>query len=205
MRNIFLFLMLFPLCASAQLLNADALLDEVVAAMKADAPLQMDYSYTMYDDEGTMVLQDRGVMRLEGNRYALVMDNMGVWCNGKTQWSYMSEIDEIYITDSSSDEAQNLSPLFIVENYRKGCTKEAQLQNGVAVVTLRTPDGSDIESIVLYVDAENNRLKGIDVAMPGQGVMKILLDKYQIKCNFASDVYECPVEKYKTAEVVDMR
>ena len=123
--NLFL-LLLLPFVGFSQQLDADALLDKVVETMKNDAPLQMDYSYTVYDDDGTVLLKDKGVMRLEGNRYSLVMDKMGVWCDGETQWSYMLDIDEVYITDAASDEAQNLSPLFIIENYRKRCSKKAR-------------------------------------------------------------------------------
>ena len=173
--------------------------------MKDDAPLQMDYSYTVYDDDNTVVLRDKGVMRLDGNRYSLVMDKMGVWCDGETQWSYMLDIDEIYITDASSDEAQNLSPLFIIENYRRGCSKKVEIQDGVLFVTLQATAGSDIEKVLLDIDVDNNRLKAMTVFMAGQGYVKVLLDKYQINCNFASDVYKCPVEELGASEIIDMR
>ena len=206
MKNIFLLMLLFlPLCAKAQMLDAEAMLDKAVEVMKADAPLQMDYSYTVYDDDGEVVVNDKGVMRLDGNRYSLVMDKMGVWCNGKTQWSYMLEIDEIYITDSSSDEAQNLSPLFIMENYRNGCTKEVAMQGGMAVITLFGAEENGYEKVVLRIGADDNRLKAMDIFMPGQGQVAIVLDKYQIKCNFAPDVYRCPVEELNASEIVDMR
>ena len=43
MRNILLLLLLsLPFCGGAQVVDADALLDKAVAAMKADAPVQMD-------------------------------------------------------------------------------------------------------------------------------------------------------------------
>lgn len=206
MKNIYLFLLLLlPFGGAAQQLDADALLDKVVATMKDDAPLQMDYSYTVYDDDNTVVLRDKGVMRLDGNRYSLVMDKMGVWCDGETQWSYMLDIDEIYITDASSDEAQNLSPLFIIENYRRGCSKKVEIQDGVLFVTLQAIAGGDIEKVLLDVNADDNRLKAMTVFMAGQGYVKVLLDKYQINCNFASDVYKCPVEELGASEIIDMR
>ena len=206
MKNIYLFLLLLlPFGGAAQQLDADALLDKVVATMKNDAPLQMDYSYTVYDDDNTVVLRDKGVMRLDGNRYSLVMDKMGVWCDGETQWSYMLDIDEIYITDASSDEAQNLSPLFIIENYRRGCSKKVEIQDGVLFVTLQAIAGGDIEKVLLDVNADDNRLKAMTVFMAGQGYVKVLLDKYQINCNFASDVYKCPVEELGASEIIDMR
>ena len=187
------------------MIDADILLDRAVAAMKADAPLQMDYSYTVYEDDKTIVQQDKGVMRLDGDCYSLLMDKMGVWCNGKTQWSYMSDIDEIYITDSTSDEAQNLSPLFIMESYRNGCTKKMDMQNGVAKVSLLVPQGDDVEKVELYVDVETYRLKAMDIFMIGQGRIEVVLDRYQTKCDFTSAVYECPVKEFTTAEIVDMR
>ena len=205
MKNIFFFLLLLPLWCSAQVLDADALLDKVIHTMKADAPLQMDYSYTVYEDDNSIVMQDKGVMRLEGNRYSLIMDKMGLWCNGETQWSYMQEIDEIYITDAMSDEAQNLSPLFIMENYREGCTKEVEIKDGKLTIVLHVPADSDIEKVVLSVDSGSSRLTAMDVFMRGQGYMEVKLDGYHKNCVFASDIYECPVKEYSTAEIVDMR
>lgn len=202
--NLFL-LLLLPFVVFSQQLDADALLDKVVETMKNDAPLQMDYSYTVYDDDGTVLLKDKGVMRLEGNRYSLVMDKMGVWCDGETQWSYMLDIDEVYITDAASDEAQNLSPLFIIENYRKGCSKKAEMQNGMLLVTLQSVDGGEIEKVLLGVDAEDNRLKTMTIFMAGQGYIDVLLDKYQINCIFASDVYKCPIEELDASDIIDMR
>ena len=107
-------LLLFPLFAMAQK-DAAVVLDNVVAAIKADAALQMDYTYTIFDEEGAVVYSDNGTMKLDNERYALDMDNMKIWCDGKTQWSYMKDIDEVYITAAGSDEAQNLSPLYIME------------------------------------------------------------------------------------------
>lgn len=206
MKNIFIFLLLFvPFSAIAQVLDADAVLDKAVAVMNADAPLQMDYSYTVYDEDNSVVMKDNGMMRLDGERYSVVMDKMGVWCDGETQWSYMLEIDEIYITDSSSGEAQNLSPLYIMENYRKGCTKDVKLHDDNLFVTLHAPAGSEFEKVVLRIDEASYRLETMNIFMPNQGYVEIILDKYQIKCNFASDVYKCPVEELDAAEIIDMR
>lgn len=206
MKNIFIFLLLFvPFSGIAQVLDADAVLDKAVAVMNADAPLQMDYSYTVYDEDNSVVMKDNGMMRLDGERYSVVMDKMGVWCDGETQWSYMLEIDEIYITDSSSGEAQNLSPLYIMENYRKGCTKDVKLLDDNLFVTLYAPADSEFEKVVLRIDEASYRLETMNIFMPNQGYVEIILDKYQIKCNFASDVYKCPVEELDAAEIIDMR
>ena len=92
-RSVILFFAFFPLFAVAQN-GAVAMLDKAVAVIKSDAAVQMDYDYTVYDDDDVIVYSDNGTMRLDNDRYSLIMENMKVWCNGKVQWSYMKDIDE---------------------------------------------------------------------------------------------------------------
>lgn len=196
--------LLMPLLAKPQVPAADALLDKAVAAMKSDAPLQMDYSYTVYDDD-EVVQHDKGVMRLDAERYALLMNDMKVWSNGIVQWSYMAGINEIYITSSASEEAQNLSPLYIMEKFRDGYCKRMVLRGNEAVVTLSSESAGDAEKVVLAVDMRTNRLKSMAVHMPGQGRVEVVLDRYIPRCKLGPDAFECPLKDYPGVEIVDMR
>lgn len=198
-------MLLFPLLLPAQE-TAEAFLDRAVKAMKDDSAVQMDYTYTVYDENGKVVQADKGILRLNGSSYSLLMDDMKVWCNGKVQWSYMSEINEIYITDASSPEAQNLSPLYIMEMYRAGYSAAMNSTNGRTEVTLETslPD-NNINKVKLQFDASTLRLESMFIYMAGQGYIEVALDAYTAHCTFPAGVYECPLKDYPAAEVVDMR
>lgn len=199
-------LLLFPLFAMAQK-DAAVMLDNVVAAIKADAALQMDYTYTIFDEEGAVVYSDNGTMKLDNERYALDMDNMKIWCDGKTQWSYMKDIDEVYITAAGSDEAQNLSPLYIMETYRENYSLEIRPgTDNLHIVTLTAHDvEAEVNKLELLVNSETSRLAAMFIHMPGQGYAAVQLDNYVPGCKFASATYECPVGDFPTAEVIDMR
>lgn len=208
MRKIVLSLLLLsPLFALAQKDSAAALLDKVAATIKADAALQMDYTYIIYDDDDAVVYKDKGTMKLDGKRYALDMENMKVWCDGKTQWSYMKDIDEVYITAADSEEAENLSPLYIMEMYRENCSIErSDLDDGNVLVTMTMADvEAEVNKLELFVDVKTFRLTGMFVYMPGQGCIEVRLDNYVPKCKSAKDTYECRVMNFPTAEIVDMR
>lgn len=198
-------MLLFPLLLPAQE-TAEAFLDRAVKAMKDDSAVQMDYTYTVYDENGKVVQADKGILRLNGSSYSLLMDDMKVWCNGKVQWSYMSEINEIYITDASSPEAQNLSPLYIMEMYRAGYSAAMNSTNGRTEVTLESssPD-NNINKVKLQFDASTLRLESMFIYMAGQGYIEVALDAYTAHCTFPAGVYECPLKDYPAAEVVDMR
>lgn len=206
MRKIlYLLLLILPLSLVAQSQAGD-FLDKAIAKMKADAALQMDYTYTVYDNNGKVMQADKGVMRLDGNKYSLLMNEIKVWCNGVTQWSYMNGIDEIYITDASSPEAQNLSPLYVMEMYKggyKASLGNAGKETGVVLEAL-SPD-ANINKVKLCFDAADHRLKTMNIYISGQGSVYVVLDGYTSHCKFPDNIYECPVKEYSSAEIVDMR
>ena len=104
MRNlffVFLAMLQLPLFAQMSAADANVVLDKALLVLKADLPVRMDYVYDVLDDERESLQGDKGVIYIDSDRYALLMQDMKVWCNGATQWSYMREIDEIYVTDAN--------------------------------------------------------------------------------------------------------
>lgn len=203
-KIVFLFFALFPLVAVAQG-SAEALLEKAVAVIKSDAAVQMDYDYTVYDDDGVIVYSDNGTMKLDNDRYSLVMENMKVWCDGKVQWSYMKDIDEVYITGADSEEAQNLSPLYIMEKYRESYSMALVDKGASAMVVLTSKESEEVERLELVIDKETARLQSLFVYMPAQGKVEVFLNNYVAKCSFGRKEYECPVNAFPTAEIIDMR
>ena len=194
-----------PLFAQNGADKANALLDRALACLKADVPVRMDYTYRLLDEDGEAFQQDRGVIYVGNGRYALLMQDMKVWCDGATQWSYMREVDEVYVTDAASDEAQNLSPLYIMEHYRTGRTVSLADDGVVAVVTLQPMADDGTESVELHIRNSDNRLVKMVIYMPGQGGIEVLLDGYAAKCGADDDVFTCPLDDYRAAEIIDMR
>ena len=185
--------------------EANVVLDKALAALKADAPVCMDYTYRVVDEDGELLQDDKGVIYVDGGRYALIMQDMKVWCDGKVQWSYMREVDEVYVTDAASDEAQSLSPIYIMEHYRAGRAVSLVYKGDVAVVELRSLTDVAAEVVKLHIRKGDNRLVAMSIDMPGQGGVEVLLDGYTAKCGADGDVFVCPLDEFSTAEVIDMR
>jgi outer membrane lipoprotein-sorting protein len=209
MRNlffVFLAMLQLPLFAQNEEVDADAVLDKALSGIKADLPVRMDYDYKAFDDNTELLLNDKGIIYIDDDRYALLMQDMKVWCDGETQWSYMREINEVYITDAAADEAQNLSPLYVMEQYREGFSRSAVSKDGFTAVMLKAMnEDSDVECVLLLISEENYRLASMIISMPGQGVVEIDLDGYVAKCGVDDDVFTCPLDDFREAEVIDMR
>ncbi len=195
-----------PLFAQMSAADANAVLDKALSVLKADLPVRMDYVYDVLDDERESLQGDKGVIYIDSDRYALLMQDMKVWCDGSTQWSYMREVDEVYVSDADSDEAQNLSPLYVMEHYREGCSVSATSGDGVVTVHLRAlAADAGVENVDLVISKNNYRLLSMVIAMPGQGSVEVALDGYVAKCGVGDDVFKCPLEQFTTSEIIDMR
>ncbi len=195
-----------PLFSQVVTDDANAVLDKALAGIKADLPVRMDYCYEVRDDNRELLQGDKGIIYIDDNRYALLMQDMKVWCDGATQWSFMREINEVYITDAASDEAQNLSPLYVMEHYREGYSVSAVSKNGFVTVQLKSiGENNGVDCVELYISERNNRLLAMNINMPGQGRIEVKLDGYVAKCGATDSVFECPLAEYDDAEIIDMR
>ena len=205
MLFLFLAMLQLPIFAQKGTGEANDVLDRALAVLKADVPVRMDYTYRALDEDGEVLLQDKGIMYMDNGRYARLMQDMKVWGDGTSQWSYMREVDEVYVTDAASDEAQNLSPLYIMEHYRTGRAVSLVVDGVVAVVTLQPMADDGTESVELHISNSDNRLVKMVIYMPGQGGVEVLLDGYAAKCGADGGVFTCPLDDYRAAEIVDMR
>ena len=204
-KAILVLLLIFPLAVVAQG-GAATFIEKAVAKLKSDAAVHMDYGYAVYDEGGRLLQEDTGIIRIDGNCYSLLMDNMKVWCDGDTQWSYMRDVNEIYVTLANSEEAQSLSPLNIMERMRSVVSPQMKKNDGKVFLTFTdNPYETGVDDVMLCFDEKSARLERMTINLSGAGRGEVVLSNYAAKCSFSAASYVCPVDKFPGVEVVDMR
>ena len=213
--SLLLVLLLLPaaLVAGGDNGNAVALLDKAVEALRADAGVKMEFTYTACDGNGNALFADKGTFCLDKRdaahaveRYTLLMQQLCVWNNGKCQWNYMAQTNEIYITSADSEEAQSLSPLYLMQLYKSGqyrCSAETGAQGSV-VVLRSIDDASEFSEIKVFLSAGDVRLVKLQMLTSDGNSAVIVVDDYKHGCAFNDAIFECPLDEYPDAEVVDM-
>lgn len=205
-KIIFSLLLLLPVAFSAQERSAESLLESAIKNIEADAAVQMAFTYSLYDDAGVEQFADEGSLKLSGDSYALLLSPMKLWCDGKTQWSYMAQNNEIYVADADSDDAQAYNPVHLMGLYKKGYNCSLSSAAGKETITMNADDGSQsFERVVLVLDSKSLRPLSMQIFMSGSGYVSVSVSSYKPGCNFDERVYRCPLEDFPTAEVVDMR
>lgn len=205
-KIIFSLLLFFSVALCAQEKDAALLLEKAIKNIEADAAVQMTFSYSVFDADSAEQYADTGSLKLDGNSYSLLLSPMKLWCDGKTQWSYMEQTNEVYITEADSDEAQVYNPVYLMGLYKKGYDCSLKRTGEADVITLVAADAEQsFDKVVLSLDMKNMRPISMLIYMAGGGYTKVNVTSYKPGCNFDKRVYRCPVEDFPTAEIVDMR
>ncbi len=205
-KTILSLLMLLPLVLYAQENSAVTMLEDAIKKVADDAAVQMAFTYSVYDVGGVEQFSDEGSLKLDGSRYALLLSPMKIWCDGTTQWSYISQVDEVYIANADSDEAQVYNPVYLMGLYKQGYSCFVESANGKNVITLQaTSAEQSFDKVVLCLDAETLRPSSMQIFVEGQGYTSVVINSYKRGCSFDKRVYSCPLEDFPTAEIVDMR
>lgn len=211
MNRIFLLAIMcvVSLTAAAQKGEAEKLLDKAVSLIKSDSGVQMNFSITLLDGSGDEMFKDDGVLKISGERFALLTDEMKLWCDGETQWSYISQNNEIYISEPNADDARAFSPLHIMELYKSGFKSEvdkgASKPNADAVVLTSVARGNEIKKVSILLDKRINLPSSMDVKYENGTSAKIVVNTYKQGCKFSVKDFRCREKDFRGAEVVDMR
>lgn len=151
-----------------------------------------------------------GSLKIKGQKFQMSTDHHITWFDGKTQWSYLKQNDEVNISTPTASELQSMNPYAIVSIYKKGFNyslQKGQLR-GVNVYTVRLTaenKSNDIQEILLDVSQSNYTPFCIRFRQKNGNWTKIVVRNFKNKQNFSDQEFSFPQEAYPNAEVIDMR
>lgn len=189
----------------------------VSAVFAADTPLQilrrsadklrsaksLHVTYTATADghtyEGTLVTQ--------GDMFTISSPQMKSWYDGKTQWTYSSQIGEVNVITPTTDEVRQINPLAIISS----------LTNDYTVTSLKSPAGSsgvlltaknrkaDIRSADITVDSKSLYPTRIMLTMSNNQTVNIDIKDIKPGGELPADNFRFNKSRYPGVQVVDLR
>lgn len=199
MKKLFITLLsvLLPYCLSAQTDKAKVVLDKVVSTLTKDGGIQIDF-------EGT----ESGSITMKGEKFYLHSGQVQSWYDGKTQWSYVADTEEVNISHPTPEELQGINPYFILVNYQENFNSSykgmknhegKQVQEVVLI-----PKGSANERITLWISKMNYPIY-IKVENNGKPVNEINVKTIQKQEQITDHAFRFNKSLYPNAEIIDLR
>lgn len=202
MRKIFLVVLLMGIAwlqaAAQQDAKAESILNKMADTYRKAGGVSLSFGGTQ-----------RGKLLLRGDKFYLESGGIRTWFDGKTQWSYVEQNEEVNVSTPTTEELQSVNPYALLTSYKKSFNyryvgeKTRQGKRGQEI--LLTPKASqDVKSITLNVK-ENGSPVYIAIQLHNGEKQEFQISSYQTGVNLPDATFRFNKQKYPEAEIIDLR
>ncbi len=198
MKRIYLlsFLLLACITMGAQD-QARQILDKAAAVVGHKGGATASFSMSGKYGEAT------GTIAIKGNKFCAQTEQVIIWFDGKTQWAYNKQVDEVNVSIPTEAQQQSLNPYTFINIYKSGFTLSSKkiLTNYRVHLKAQNQKRTIKEMYVII----NKLYQPTEVKMrTDKGWSTIKISKFQKK-NLSDDTFRFNPKKYPDAEVIDLR
>ena len=191
-------LALLPYCISAQTdAKAAEVLDKVLEDL-SDNGIRADF-------EGS----ETGFLLLKGEKFYLNNGNVQSWYDGKTQWSYVADTEEVNISHPTLEELQGINPYLILMRYKTDFNyayKGSQTRNGVkGHEIVLTPKHSEQSEVIRVFISKTYHPLAMKMEQNGQTLSEINVTSYRTDQKLEDGMFKFNRSLFPNAEIIDMR
>ena len=200
-KILFILLVAFlPLYIFAQN-NAERRVKAALSELKHSA-YEGKFSLMYYNEMSDITDKQSGEITLMGNKFCIVLGGNETKFDGKTQWVFVSEYNEVSITEPTVDELNEISPLAMIEHY-VAKDKISEGKDGEINFYPTQPKESEYFRIELRLNKSNLPTRLVIHQKNGDKIT-LVWDSLN-KTKVSSDYFVFDVRKYPNVEVNDLR
>ena len=192
-------LALLPYCISAQTdAKAAEVLDKVLEDLSDNKGIRADFGGS-----------ETGFLLLKGEKFYLNNGNVQSWYDGKTQWSYVADTEEVNISHPTLEELQGINPYLILMRYKTDFNytyKGSQTRNGVkGHEIVLTPKHSEQSEVIRVFISKTYHPLAMKMEQNGQTLSEIYVTSYKTDQKLEDGMFRFNKSLFPNAEIIDMR
>ncbi len=193
--------------------KAKEILDKLSQTNRSYKTIQIDFAFTLENKTGSVTETNEGSVALKGKSYRLHMPAMGmeVFSNGTAIWSYMTESNEVNITENDPNSDDELNPANLFTIYEKGFKytyigEETIAGKASQVIDLFPTDKTkEFTKVRLYVDKAKSQILKAKTFNKDGNAYTLSMKNMKMDQNLTDDYFKFDAAKYPKVEVNDMR
>ena len=178
--------------------SAKQVLDKAAATVTASSGVKANFRVS------TTTGKTSGTIAIKGKKFYATTPQAKIWFDGKTQWTYMSNNDEVNISNPTEAQLQAINPYNFINLYKRGYTYTMNTAGANYVVHLTANSPSKKISEV-FITVNKKSYEPMQVKML-QGKKWTTFDITSIKKqNIADSQFRFNSADFPKAEVIDLR
>jgi len=187
--------------------QAEQILTDLLSSAKTNA-IKTDFKLSVTDKNTPSGQIVTGYFTLKGSKFVLDMDQMKVWFDGKTQWSYIPQNKEVSITEPTEKELSETNPMAILSGYKTKCTirfsKTKSTQN-YCIEMIPKATKTDITKIEVQVNKTNLNLFSIKLTNKNGNTTLLTLSNFQKGIKATDNFFVFNSSRFKGVVENDLR
>ena len=178
--------------------TAKSVLDKAAANITVKSGVQAKFKMT-----GSMG-NTSGTIAIKGRKFHATTPQAIVWFDGKTQWTYMKNNDEVNVTTPTESQLQAINPYNFINLYKNGydATLNSSGKDYVVHLTSSTKD-KKIRELFITVNKSSNTPTQVKLL---QGTKWTIFDISDLKKQSVPDSqFRFNAKDFPQAEIIDLR
>ena len=178
--------------------SAKAVLDKAAATITAQSGVKANFKMTTANGSTS------GTIAIKGKKFYATTPQAKVWFDGKTQWTYLKNNDEVNVSNPTEAQLQAINPYNFIHLYKRGYTYTMNTAGNDYVIHLMASSADrKIKELFISVNKKNYQPKQVKML---QGKKWTTFDINSIKKESIPDSqFRFNAKDFPKAEVTDLR
>ena len=188
--------------------QAVKILDKFSSTATSAPSVSMKFSLINIDQLANTRDTTEGSVIISRNSYRLELPENIIWFNGETSWSYLPAEEEVTITvPEKKDDSFQSRPSSLFTMYRKGYKNRLVEERPDSYLIDLYPEDikSELVRVRLVISKSSSDLRSIEYKRKDGQTIFIIIKEYSLKQVPEPGTFVFSPDKYKGAEVIDMR
>ncbi|MDO4191242.1 MAG: outer membrane lipoprotein carrier protein LolA [Bacteroidales bacterium] len=188
--------------------QAKAVVDKAIAAISQNA-YEGKYTITFVGPDEKTKQTVKGEVKLWKEKFYYHLADVEMFYDGKTEWTYIRDLNEVSITEPTAEELGNDSPMMMMRGYGKSHRVDFDPvpsdDNYYYVSVYPTNHSLDYFRIQLVVNKKNYMLRSIKMSQRNGDRITLLFDALTMIPNPTLELFTFSKESHPKVTVTDLR
>lgn len=178
--------------------SAKAVLDKAAGTITAQSGVKANFKMTTANGSTS------GTIAIKGKKFYATTPQAKVWFDGKTQWTYLKNNDEVNVSNPTEAQLQAINPYNFINIYKRGYTYTMNTAGSDYVIHLMASNADrKIKELFISVNKKSYQPKQVKML---QGKKWTTFDINSIKKeNIPDSQFRFNAKDFPKAEVIDLR
>ncbi|MFA6830775.1 MAG: LolA-like putative outer membrane lipoprotein chaperone [Bacteroidaceae bacterium] len=196
--------------------SADQIMENASSLFTSKGGVSILFKMVTHDNKSLVVATNQGLLQMDSLKYMLKTDVSQSWYDGATQWSYLTDTEEVNILSPSNAELLESNPYLFIFSYKDlfnakllsdfvftGSSKTNSSLNFIEFI----PKSKDYpyQKIVLGIDKFSYEMNQMDIFMTDGHVMNLTVQQFKTGIQYSKKTFQFVKGLLPDAEIIDLR